>query len=706
MKSSTFKYSVLTVGIAAAFGINNLANAAEIVAESAPTIENIASATYKIGTVAQTPVQSNPVTVNITQSAAFSLTAKNDDDNAADDYNRGVEVTPKGRVTFSHTLTNSGNVEDTYTLDLTQGGTIPGTEFGQDPTSSYDLDATNVTYTTYNAEGIDIGTTTVTGTEFKNTDIILQPNEHVEISIAAKTTGNVGGNSQNLTLSASSAFFTNTANNADATPLTNINNSQTKLPVFKITSKAGSTLNLNDSSSKVTYTITVKNDDSADYAVNANNITVFNGLPEGLRLADQPNLSVSNNATIVPGNEGKGTSTANDSIRVTLLNLAPGETATITFDVQKDKDEPLTNPKETINHASVTLNLGENVVMYDSTDSTDTKQNTDEFYPAGDDSEVTDGTVSTVTGSDSAAPLVANQRAISLITPTTKEIPTNTADTTLVTHSAIIQNTGQEVEGDEPGEVKFTIAPDANNKVTVVTGSVELVYDADNNPATPNATYTILRDINGDNDLTNAVSKDGAPAWTGMAPGSTVTINYQVESNDAVLGTTENITIAMVLGGNDVPTTGERLVKNKTQVKGLTLDKKQALQKACAAGATLTFTQDVVAAEPGDCIVYKITAFNQFSAVDARFTFDDVVITDTTDRFNNKAQVLTSTTTPAYTVKLDDVADANALPANNTYNAAADSTAINGTVTSLAPQKYAALVFAVQINPTGADDGL
>ncbi|WP_201596415.1 hypothetical protein [Psychrobacter fulvigenes] len=148
MKSSTFKYSVLTVGIAAAFGINNLANAAEIVAESAPTIENIASATYKIGTVAQTPVQSNPVTVNITQSAAFSLTAKNDDDNAADDYNRDVEVTPKGRVTFSHTLTNSGNVEDTYTLSLAQGGTIPGTEFGQDPTSSYDLEATNVTYTT------------------------------------------------------------------------------------------------------------------------------------------------------------------------------------------------------------------------------------------------------------------------------------------------------------------------------------------------------------------------------------------------------------------------------------------------------------------------------------------------------------------------------------------------------------------------------
>ncbi|MEN2750735.1 hypothetical protein AAIR29_03730 [Psychrobacter sp. FBL11] len=705
MKSSNFKYSVLTVGIAAALGISSAANAAEVVAESAPSIENIASATYKIGTVSQTPVNSNPVTVNITQSAAFSLTAKNDDDNAADDYNRNLTVTPKGRVTFNHTLTNSGNVKDTYTLNLAQGGTIPGAEFGQDPTSSYDLDATNVTYTIYNADNSVKSSTTVTGTEFQSTEIQLQPNERADISIAAKTKGNVGGNSQNLTLSASSAFFTNPDNNATTTPLTNVNNSQTKLPVFKITSKVSSTLNLNDPTSKVTYTVTVRNDETASYAVNAENITVFDGLPEGLRLADQPNLSVSNNATIVPGIEGKGNSTANDSIKVTLLNLAPGETATITFDVQRDQAEPLADPKKTINHASVKLNLGNSVVMVDSTDSTAPEQNTDEFYPAGDDSEVTDGSVSTVTGSDSAAPLVANQRAINLVTPTTKEIPTNTSETTLVTHSAVIQNTGKEVEGDEPGEVKFTIAPDANNKVTVVTGSVELVYD-DNNPATPNATYTILRDINGDNELTNAVPKDGAPPWTGMAPGSKITINYDVESNDAVVGTTENITVAMVLGGNDVPTTGERLVQNKTQVKGLTLDKKQALNKACAAGATLTFTKDDVAAEPGDCIVYKITAFNQFSNVDARFTFDDLIITDTTDRFDNKAQILTTNTTPAFTVKLDDVANANALPVDNSYGATIGATAISGEVTSLAPQKYAALVFAVQINPTGADGSL
>ncbi|WP_440453478.1 hypothetical protein [Psychrobacter sp. ASPA161_9] len=223
MKSSTFKYSVLTVGIAAAFGMTNVANAAESIAASTPTIKNIASATYKIGTVAQTAVQSNPVTVNITQSAAFSLTATTTDDNAADDYNRNIIVTPKGRVAFNHILTNSGNVEDTYKLNLAQGGTIPGST--QDA-SSYDLDATNVTYIIYNADNSVKSTTTVTGTVFQNTDITLKPNERAEILISAKTAGNVGGNSQNLTLSAVSDFFTG-ADTTKAT-LTNIDNSITR----------------------------------------------------------------------------------------------------------------------------------------------------------------------------------------------------------------------------------------------------------------------------------------------------------------------------------------------------------------------------------------------------------------------------------------------------------------------------------------------
>lgn len=697
MTSNAFKYSVLAVAITTSLGIASTANAAKSVGDSTPTIDNIATATYSIAGIAQTPVESNKVTVNITQSAAFSLTAKNVDGDLTDDYNKLAVVTPKGRVAFNHTLTNSGNVEDTYTLNLAQGGDIPNNPQGA---GSYDFATTNVTYTIYNADGTEKSTQTVTGTVFQNTNIVLKPNERADILVSAKTSGNVGGDSQNLTLSATSAFFT--ASDVTKATLTNIDNSVTKVPVFKITSKVSSTLNLNDPTSKVTYTVTVRNDENAPYAANANNIMVFDGLPAGLRLADQPNISVSNNATITSGNEGKGTSSASDSIRVTLLNLAPGQEATIKFDVQKDQAETLADLKTTLNHAAVTLDLGENQIIYDTTDANDTKQNTANFYPSTDDSEITDGTVNTVIGSDSTAPLVSNQRAVSIVSPTKKEIPTTTTANTLVTHSAVISNTGKETEGDAVGEIKLTITSGSGNKVTVVAGSVELVYDADNNPATPNTTYTITRDGNGDYDLSTAIPKNGAPAWTGMVPNSTVTINYQVESNEAVVGTTENTTVTLVVGGQDAPTTGDRLVRNETTVKGLKLLKEQALNETCAASSTLTFTQGAVAAKPGNCIVYKITAFNDFSAADPRFTFDNVVITDTTARFNDKAIIQSASTTYVFPVKLDNVTSNSEIPATNSYNASASTSAISGTVTSLAPQKYAAMVFAVKLNPAGS----
>ena len=697
MNSNMFKYSILAAAIVTSLGVVSTANAARSIAESTPTIDNIATATYSIGGISQTPVESNKVTVNITQSAAFSLNAKNEDGDLTDDYNRSVAVTPKGRVAFNHTLTNSGNVEDTYTLALVQGGNIPNSPQG---VGSYDFANTNVTYIIYNADGTQKSTTTVTGTAFQNTKIVLAPNERADILVSAKTAGNVGGDSQNLTLTATSAFFT-TSDPTKAT-LTNISNSVTKVPVFKITSKVSSTLNLNDPTSKVTYTVTVRNDENAPYTTNANNIMVFDGLPEGLRLADQPNISVSNNATITSGNEGKGTSSASDSIRVTLLNLAPGQEATIKFDVQRDQAEVLADPKNTINHAAVTLDLGENQVIYDTTDATDSKQNTANFYPLTDDSETTDGTVSTAVGSDSAAPLISNQRAVSIVSPTNKDVPTTTTATTLVTHSVVISNTGREIEGDQVGEIKLKITPEADSKLSVVAGSVELVYDADNNPATPNATYTLTRDGNGDYDFSTAKPKNGAPAWTGMAPNSTATFNYQVESNNAVIDTTETIAVTLIVGGQDAPTLGDRIVRNESTVRGLKLVKEQALNESCAANSTLTFTQGAVAAKPGNCIVYKITAFNNFSAADPRFTFDNVIITDTTDRFNGKATVQSASTDYAFPVKLGDVANGNTVPATNSYNASASNTAISGTVTSLAPQKYAAMVFAVKINAAGS----
>ena len=694
MKSSFYNYSVLTVALAAAMGLTCTANAATVSAGTTPTIDNIATATYSISGIPQTAVQSNMVTVNITLTAAFSLEAKNADDLATDDFNKNLVVTPNGRVTFNHTLSNSGNIEDEYTLKLVQGGLITGTT---QSASTYDLANTSVTYTIYAADKTVKSSQTVTGTAFENTVIKLLAGETAGISIAAKAKDNVGGYSQNLTLEASSSFLT-TNEPAKAT-LININNSITKVPVFQITSKVSNTLNLNDPSSKATYTITVHNDDSASYAADAKNIVIIDGLPEGLRLADNPKIAMvnGNGATIEAGTLGEGTSTANDSVKVTLLNLAKGETVTITFDVQRDANEPLANPKEIINHAFVTLDLTEGEIIHDSTNPADTAQNTTRFYPSTDDSELLTGVTNNAIGGDSAAPLVANQRGLEISSPTQKEIPTSTSTGTQVTHSVVITNNGKEIEGKNAGDIKFTIGSGTDNKVTVVTGSVELVYDPDNNPATPNYTYTITQ-VGGINDLSTAVPKDGAPQWTGMAPGSTVTINYKVESTNAVIDTAEKTTITLIPGGTDAPTAGTRIVQNTTNVKGLKLVKEQALNKTCSATATLSFTQSAIGAQQGECIVYKISAFNDFSNTDSRFSFDNLLISDTTARFNNKATVLSSTTATVFDIKLDNVPDATTAPVGNPYLANVNATEVSGTVPTLAPQQYAALMFAVKID--------
>lgn len=696
MKSSFYNYSVLTVALAAAMGLTCTANAATVSAGTTPTIDNIATATYSISGIPQTAVQSNTVTVNITLTAAFSLEAKNADDLATDDFNKNLVVTPNGRVTFNHTLSNSGNIEDEYTLKLVQGGLIAGTT---QSASTYDLANTSVTYTIYAADKTVKSSQTVTGIAFENTVIKLLAGETAGISIAAKAKDNVGGYSQNLTLEASSSFLT-TNEPAKAT-LININNSITKVPVFQITSKVSNTLNLNDPSSKATYTITVRNDDRASYAADAKNIVIIDGLPAGLRLADTANIAMvnGNGATIEAGVLGEGTSTANDSVKVTLLNLAKGETVTITFDVQRDANEPLANPKEIINHAFVTLDLTEGEIIHDSTNPADTAQNTTRFYPSTDDSELLTGVTNNAIGGDSAAPLVANQRGLEISSPTQKEIPTSTSTGTQVTHSVVITNNGQEIEGEQAGDIKFTIGSGTDNKVTVVTGSVELVYD-DNNPATPNYTYTITR-VNGVNDLSTAVATGGAPQWTGMAPGSTVTINYKVESTNAVIDTAEKTTITLIPGGTDAPTIGTRIVQNTTNVKGLKLVKEQALNKTCSDTATLSFTQSALGAQAGECIVYKISAFNDFSNTDSRFSFDNLVISDTIARFNNKATVLSGATDPIFKIRLDDVPDANTAPTNEKYTATLNTTEVSGTVPTLAPQQYAALMFAVKITEKG-----
>ena len=137
MKSNTFNYSLLAVGVATLMGLSTGANAAPSLTPTptesgnagtnSKTIKNFATASYNVGGQTQEPVKSNEVTVNINEVISFSLTANNLDDAQSDDKNLNSTVVPEGFVTFKHTLTNTGNLDDTYKftlIDLSSGNTI------------------------------------------------------------------------------------------------------------------------------------------------------------------------------------------------------------------------------------------------------------------------------------------------------------------------------------------------------------------------------------------------------------------------------------------------------------------------------------------------------------------------------------------------------------------------------------------------------
>ena len=88
MKSNTFKYSLIAVGVTAALGIATTTMAATSVSSNTNVdITNVATASYSVGTVAQTPVTSNTVTVRVSEKLSFSLVSNNPDGNSPDDSN-------------------------------------------------------------------------------------------------------------------------------------------------------------------------------------------------------------------------------------------------------------------------------------------------------------------------------------------------------------------------------------------------------------------------------------------------------------------------------------------------------------------------------------------------------------------------------------------------------------------------------------------
>ncbi|MGP9517436.1 hypothetical protein [Psychrobacter sp. AOP7-C1-14] len=682
MKSNTFNYSLLAVGVAAVMGISTSAIAETKTAEDAVVINNIAKASYSVDGVAQNEVESNEVTVNVSETGSFSLIAQNDDDTVGDDLNTGLEVVPTGVAQFTHRLENLGNLTDTYTMALTNK---------TDDTKNFDLATTKVTYVVYKDDDTVVRTVAdTTGTAFTNTDIVLEKNEYAIITIDGKTAGNVGGDTQNLTLTAKSTYLANQGGAPADAIATNTDESITKLPVLSIVKSVSQTLDLNNVDATAEYTITVKNDKTAAYAADAVGIKIVDNLPEGLKLVTDSLTAASitttgsaTKGTIAQNNKGIGSGSTIDGFEIIGVDLPLGETITIKFKVQQDTTETLA--KSTINHVSVEAPLGggSNVTIIDSTDGTSGDENTNTYYPSGADTENENGTAPTTTGGDSTQPLTSNQRAVTLTGPTTKEVPNTSTAATQAVHQTVITNTGRETEGANAGELKFKIEDGGtNDKVKPAdTGNITLVYDKDGDPATTNdlTEATLPYNESGEYDVNAAF-----PA--GIAPKGTVTITYNVVSAAAETGTSETTKVTLIPGGTDSPVAPAPVV-DTTSVKGVTLVKSQALDATCSgnvADSAFSASTTALEAEPGQCVVYKILATNTFSSRPVT----NLVISDLLSNFSAgaTAQTISPTTTTG---------------SNNTITVAAnnDNTSINTTVSPLAATNTATLKFSVKIKP-------
>jgi uncharacterized repeat protein (TIGR01451 family) len=691
-------------------GLSTGANAATATdtTKAAGAINNVATASYSVGTVVQPTVTSNTVTVTVNETANFSLIATNGN---TVDTNANQAVTLNGKNTFVHSLSNTGNVTDTYIVTA-KAANEPTLDTVANQNYLFKADSDTIAFVIKRtsdgtaltlAEGQALGLTVVAGNITSGGTIKLAPGLTAELTYQASlpSANQIGGNTGVGTLTASSTFI------GTGTILTNENQSIVRLPVFSIVKRVTKTLNLSDLTDEATYTITVKNNKDSAYAADATNIKIIDSLPAGLKLVagsivttvDNSGLLVTSGSQGTVGNaavtSSKGTSSAIDSFEIGNVNLPVGAIVTVTFRVLQDAEEILASP--TINHARVAALVG-NVTIIDSTDNTDPNENTATYYPANDDIENTNGTTPTGTGDDSTQPLSTVKRALAISNPTTREIAPASGTASQITHTAIITNTGRDAEGTAANPLSFTILDDsANANVRPVVGPVNVTYT----PA--GSTTSITRSVSPTTTDGNTYTlNDTTLPAGGILNGGTFTISYNVSSGNvttptdvtkaAAVGSTETTIVTLTPTGTGAP--AATTVNDTTNVRGLTLLKQAAVQVDCSGtipayqgtfGAATTLSTP---AKPGDCIHYKVTANNTFTSTSGT-SLAGVTLSDLTNQWKSRSTYQSGTATGG-------TGDGSVTIANP---GVANTEAVTTNLGTLASGASGSMTFFIKVNP-------
>lgn len=603
MKKFNFNPNALTAGVALALGLGIATgvSASTSSGSASPSggvqIENKATASYSVDNVPQPEVTSNAVIVNINEIGSFALYATQGT-STTDDKNESQAAVPGGTTTFTNKLINTGNVTDTYTLNLTTNNDPNITTGNQDYTYT---NPTTITYAIYNADGT-VATTLASGqaqtgtVASTNGTIKLLPGQYADLTYTVTSpTTVIGGQSAVGTLTATSSYITNTPTAGATATLVNENQAIVKLPVFAISKTASSTnIDLNAASPAVDYTIIVKNDGTATYAADAVGVLIQDKLPTGLTVSGGASAITvtSDNSTTSNGTAPTVTTLADGRqlIAINGVDLKVNETITITFKAAIDPTK--------VNKAGVT-NTAEVYDNYDNTPVTpgdnptaDIKDSSGTSNPT--DAKVPDDPMDTGTGADTSTPITFSDRSLTLTGGTSAELPPKSTPTG-VTYTQTITNTGNNPETG----LTFTISnPSTTDNIT----PSNVVYTA------PDGTKTTL-------------TPNGSGVYTipgSIGSGQTGTITYDVVTTGATIGTSETNTITLIparVDGTTKPIVPS--VQNTTNVKGLALLKTQAIQKFCTGDVnslTYTGTEKSLDAIPGDCIVYRIAATNTFTS--------------------------------------------------------------------------------------------
>ena len=621
MKKFNFNPNALTAGVALALGLGIATgvSASTSSGSASPSggvqISNTATAEYSVDGVAQPTVTSNAVIVNVSEIGSFTLYGTQGT-SSTDDKNESQAAVPGGTTTFTNKLTNTGNVTDTYTLNLTTNNDANIATGNQDYTYT---NPTTINYEIFNANGtaatILATGQTQTGIVSANSGTIkLLPGQYANLTynVTSPTTA-TGGQSAVGTLTATSTYVTQKATTGTSATLINENQAIIKLPVFAIQKTAASTsIDLNTTSPTVDYTITVKNDGNATYAADAVGVLIQDKLPTGLTVSGGASAITvtSDNSTTTNGTTPTLTTSAVDGRQIIAINgvaLKVNETMTITFTAAINRTT--VNKAGVTNTAEVYDNYNDTAVTPGDNPTADIKDSSGTSNPT--DAKVPNDPTGTGAGGDTSTTINFSDRSLTLTGGTSAELPP-TSTSTGVTYTQTITNTG-------------------NNPETGLTFTISNPSTTDN--ITPqNVTYTPP----GGTAVTLTPDANGVYTIPGsLAPNATGTISYTVVTTEATIGTSETNTVTLIparVTGTTTPTVPS--VQNTTNVRGLALVKEQAIDANCDQTADKAFSQaQIDGAQPGQCIVYKITATNTMTTKQ----LTNVVISDAVSQWNGKA---------------------------------------------------------------------